>query len=182
MQRLRARSGAILSGIGTVLADDPSFTVRTPELADDARQPLRAILDSSLRMPLAARMLDLPGRTVVFCIDDTAAAALEQAGAEVVRVAASGDRVDLEAALTWLRDAGVNDVLVEAGPGLGGALLDAGLVDELVIYQAPHIMGSETATMVHTPGWQRLGDRKELTIIERRTVGEDLRIRARLKD
>ncbi len=182
VQRLRARADAILTGIGTVLADDPSLTVRLPELADDDRQPMRAIVDSRLRMPLSSRMLDLPGETRVFCVDESNKAGLEKAGAGVFKTAAVAGQVDLAEVLRILGADGAPDVLVEAGPGLAGALVDANLVDELVIYQAPHIMGSETAPMLRTPTWQALSDRRELDIIERKPVGNDLRITARLKN
>ena len=180
VQRLRAASGAILSGIGTVLSDDPAFTVRDEGLVEGGRQPLRVILDSELRMPQSAGMLALPGETLIFCTDDAARGPLEASGAEILRTRAVDGGVDLEHVLATLGDREINDVLVEAGPGVGGALVDAGLVDELVIYQAPHIMGSETAPMLKTPGWQQLTDRRELTIVERRVIGEDLRITAKL--
>lgn len=178
VQRMRAASGAILTGIGTVLADDPSLTVRDASLTGS--QPLRVILDSRLRMPPSACMLELPGRTEIFCTDDAKRASLEAAGAAVHVVAAEAGRVDLHAALGELADLEVNDVLVESGPGLSGALLAAGLVDELVIYQAPHIMGSETRGMFATPGWRDLGDRLELDIIDSRQVGRDTRVTARI--
>ncbi|MDJ0698342.1 MAG: bifunctional diaminohydroxyphosphoribosylaminopyrimidine deaminase/5-amino-6-(5-phosphoribosylamino)uracil reductase RibD [Woeseiaceae bacterium] len=180
VQRLRARADAILTGIGTVLADDPSLTVRAAELADDARQPVRAVVDSKLRMPKSARMLDLPGETQVFCVDASNREGLEAAGATVVETAALAGQVNLELVLQTLGANGAIEVLVEAGPGIAGALVDANLVDELVIYQAPHIMGSETAPMLHTPNWQALSDRRELDIVERTPVGRDLRITARI--
>ncbi len=182
VQRYRARSGAVLSGIGTVLADDPSFTVRDESLGDAARQPLRVILDSRLRMPLSASMLDQPGDTLVFCADDAKRVTLENTGAEVAVAAGADDRVDLLAVLEELGRREIGAVFVEAGPGLAGSLVDQGLVDELVIYQAPHIMGSETAPMFKTPRWTRLADRRELQILERQVIGDDLRITARLRD
>jgi diaminohydroxyphosphoribosylaminopyrimidine deaminase/5-amino-6-(5-phosphoribosylamino)uracil reductase len=182
VQRYRARCGAILSGIGTVLADDPSFTIRDEALLDTAKQPLRVILDSDLRMPLSASMLELPGNTLIFCTGDENRAALEKAGAEVAVTADADGQVDLATVLEELARREINDVFVEAGPGLAGSLLQQNLVDELVIYQAPHIMGSETATMFTTPNWTQLSDRRELEIIERREIGDDHRITARLKD
>ena len=178
VQRLRAGSGAILTGIGTVLADDPSFTVRHPDIDTGGRQPLRAILDSKLRMPKSAGMLCLPGTTVVYCNRADGAEALEGAGALVVRVPGKQGKLDLGAVLEDLARRDVNDVLVEAGPALAGSLLAGRLVDELVIYQAPHIMGSETVTMFRTPGFTELADRQTLTITDTRRVGADLRITA----
>jgi diaminohydroxyphosphoribosylaminopyrimidine deaminase/5-amino-6-(5-phosphoribosylamino)uracil reductase len=181
VQKLRARCGAIMTGIGTVLADDPSLTVRDDSLDTHGKQPLRAVLDDELRMPPSARMLTLPGDTVVYCTADTAREPLEEAGAEVVRVEAKGGHVDAVSVLKDLGGREINDVLVEAGPVLAGSLLDAGLVDELVIYQAPHIMGSETKCMFQTPRWTALADRKELDIRSVEKIGADSKIVARLE-
>ncbi len=182
VQRLRARSGAILTGIGTVLADDPSLTVRDEAIRTDGRQPLRAILDSKLRMPLSSRMLCLPGSTVVYCSDDSNGGPLANAGAEVVRVAGEGGRPGVAAVLDDLAAREINDVLVEAGPGIAGSLLASKLIDELVIYLAPHIMGSETVGMFRTPGWRDLGNRCPMKIADMRRVGADIRITARVAD
>ncbi|HEX5787684.1 MAG TPA: bifunctional diaminohydroxyphosphoribosylaminopyrimidine deaminase/5-amino-6-(5-phosphoribosylamino)uracil reductase RibD [Woeseiaceae bacterium] len=186
VQRLRARAGAVLTGIGTVLADDPSLTVRDPGLPPDVGQPLRAIVDSGLRMPLSAGMLCLPGRTVVYCTDDAEREPLVAAGAEVVAVppvpGRADGRVDLAAVLADLAGRGINEVLVEGGPTLAGALLEACLVDELVLYQAPHVMGSETLRMVTTPGMTELARRRSVTVTDRRQVGADTRITARFAD
>jgi diaminohydroxyphosphoribosylaminopyrimidine deaminase/5-amino-6-(5-phosphoribosylamino)uracil reductase len=182
VQRLRARSGAILTGIGTVLADDPALNVRHEELDTRGRQPLRAVLDSTLRMPLSAGMLGMPGTTVVYCADDSGQQPLLDAGAEVVRVNRTAGMVDVQQVLADLAAREVNDVLVEAGPTVSGCLLSRRIVDELVIYQAPHIMGSETRPMFSTPEWKRLADRRVLDIADLRRVGTDIRITARMKD
>ena len=179
VQRLRAASGAIMVGIGTVLADDPSLTVRDESIGNEGRQPLRVVLDSELRMPSSARMLGLPGDTVVFCQQDKERAALERAGAKVSVVAGSGEKLDLVAVLEQLAGLEINDLLVEAGQKLAGSLLMAGLVDELVIYQAPHIMGSETRGMFATPNWQELQQKLALNVIDVRQVGVDSRITLR---
>jgi diaminohydroxyphosphoribosylaminopyrimidine deaminase/5-amino-6-(5-phosphoribosylamino)uracil reductase len=181
VQRLRARSGAIMTGIGTVIADDPSLNVRLEELAASELQPLRVILDSQLRMPLTAAMLSLPGSTLVCCTGEHDQSSLEDAGAEVLSFAAIDAKVDLREVLEALARRGVNDVLVEAGPAVMGDLLDRGLVDELVIYQAPHIMGSETRGMFQTPSWSALADRRNLEISDVRRVGRDTRITARVQ-
>lgn len=180
VQRLRARCGAILTGIGTVLADDPALNVRHKDIDTAGRQPIRAVLDSGLRMPLSAGMLDLPGSTVLYCNRDERRARLEAAGAEVVRVAANGDCVDAMQVLADLAARGVSDVLVEAGPTVTGHLLAERLADELVIYQAPHIIGSETMPMFRTPTWQALADGAHVAITDLRHVGRDIRLTARL--
>ena len=178
VQKLRARSGAILTGIGTVLADDPALNVRDEAIDTAGLQPLRAVLDSNLRMPLSAGMLDMPGATIVYCIDDDNRQALADVGVDVVKVKADGEFADAAAALEDLAARKINDVLVEAGPTVAGNLLSGRLVDELVIYQAPHIMGSETMSIVRTPGWKALADRLELEITDHRRVGQDTRITA----
>jgi diaminohydroxyphosphoribosylaminopyrimidine deaminase/5-amino-6-(5-phosphoribosylamino)uracil reductase len=162
-----------------VLADDPSLTVRDESLANEGMQPLRVILDSKLRMPLSARMLQLPGKTAVFCIDDDNSSALEKAGASIYVVPGQDNRADLTSVLAKLAELEVNDVLAEAGHTLAGSLLAAGLVDELVIYQSPHIMGSQTQGMFSTPAWQDMRQRLQLDIIDVRRVGADTRITAR---
>ncbi len=180
VQRLRAASGAIMTGVGTVLADDPSLNVRLPNADAPSRQPLRVVLDSRLRMPPAARMLTLPGETLVCCVPGQDGAALVAAGAEVLECATDGDRVDASPVLAALAERGVNDVLVEAGPGIAGYLLEKDCVDELVIYQSPHIMGSNTRGMFRTPSWTALADRRTLDIVDVRRVGSDTKITARV--
>lgn len=176
VQRLRARSGAVMTGIGTVLADDPLLTVR--DIDTGGRQPLRVVLDSRGRMPAAARMLTAPGSTLVAT---TEAAAASPAACEFRTCASREGRVDVVAVLADLALRGINEVLVEAGPALAGSLVEAGLVDELVIYQSPHIMGSETRGMLHTPGWTALADRRTLDIVDVRRIGRDTRITARIR-
>ncbi len=184
VQRLRARSGAVMTGIGTVLADDPSLNVRSAALPASITQPLRVVLDSSLRMPLSAAMLTLPGTTLL-CYsghgngDGADPSGLVAAGAEVWRCGANAAGVDARAVLEELARREVNDVLVEAGPALAGHLLENQLADELVIYQSPHIMGSETQRMFDTPTFRSLSDRLRLDIVDARRVGDDTRITAR---
>ena len=177
--RLRASSGAVMTGIETALRDDPSLTVRDETLGEDPLQPCRVVLDSHLRLPATARMLSLPGKTIVFCIDGSNRAALEGAGASVVEVDAIDGRPDLLAVMQNLAQIEVNDVLVEAGPVLAGALLTSNLVDELVIYQAPHIMGSETRRMIETPNLLSLDQRIAFEVVDSSMVGNDTRLTLR---
>lgn len=181
VQRLRARSSAIMTGIGTVLADDPSLNVRL-DFGQGARQPLRVVLDPRLRMPEHARMLALPGQTLVLtCADDPdAAARLAAAGGEVARLPAYGDGLDLHAVVGHLAERQVNEVLLETGATLAGAMLAAGLIDELVLYVAPHIMGSGARGLFRLPGLERMEDRIELDILDIRAVGRDWRITAKV--
>ena len=124
-------------------------------------------------------MLSLPGATTVFCAHDNERSALEAAGASVQVVAARDEGVNLAAVMSNLAQLEINDVLVEAGPTLAGSILASDLVDELVIYQAPHIMGSETRGMFATPLWQTIEQRLQLDIVDVRKIGVDTRITAR---
>ncbi len=181
VQKLRAKSGAIMTGIGTVLADDPSLNVRAPEIDTQGLQPLRVVLDSRLRMPATAGMLSLPGTTLVCCTGGCDATSLEEAGAEVRSFGAHGSIVNVFEVLAALSEREVNDVLVEAGPQLSGYLLEKDLINELVIYQSPHIMGSNTRGMFNTPSWTALADRSVLDITDVRRVGADTRITAKIE-
>ena len=172
-----------MTGIGTVLADDPSLTVRDGTIDARGKQPLRVVLDRTLRMPTSAGMLTLPGQSLVYCVDDSKRGPLVDAGTEVVKIAAGEDGlIDITAVLDDLGEREINDLLVEAGPVLAGSLVNDGHVDELVIYQAPHIMGSETLGMFQTPAWTQLGDRRALQVTDICKVGADTRITARLAD
>jgi len=179
VQRLRARSSAILTGIGTVLADDPSLTARLDEA--DVMQPLRVVLDSQLQMPVDAKMLSLPGGTLVLTLsnDEQKTTALRAAGAEVEVLAANNGRVELSAVMECLAKREINEVMVEAGATLCGAMLQANLLDELVIYVAPLLLGSEARGLLSLPGLQKMADRVELEIEDVRAVGKDWRIQAR---
>ena len=178
VQRLRARSSAILTGIGTVLADDPSLTVRD---LDIDRQPLRVVVDPRLRMRPAARMLTLPGATLVVTSAEQAnnAAALRAAGAEVFCLPVVPGRINLKLLLEHLAAREVNEVLVEAGATLCGELLRAGLVDELVLYLAPHLLGSGARGLFNIPGLEDMADRIALDIQDVRAIGKDWRITAK---
>ena len=188
VQRLRARSSAVVTGIGTVLADDPSLNVRAPlstftgvRRTSDLRQPLRVVLDPGLEMPPRARMLSLPGETLIVASrgDDRAKERLMRSGAEVALLQGSAAAVDLQGLLDYLGGRDINEVLIEAGPTLAGAALQAGVVDELVIYLAPHLMGSEARGLFNLPGLERMRDRLDLKLMDVRSVGEDIRITAR---
>ncbi|MEQ8206118.1 MAG: bifunctional diaminohydroxyphosphoribosylaminopyrimidine deaminase/5-amino-6-(5-phosphoribosylamino)uracil reductase RibD [Woeseia sp.] len=176
VQRLRALSGAVLTGAGTVKADDPLLNVRDP--FPGGRQPLRVLLDSRLTIDHRARMLHDDTATLVFCIDDSDGGRFAATNAEIVKVVANDGKPSLQAVFEELTVRHVNDLLVEAGPTLAGNLLMANLVDELVIYQAAHIMGSQTKGLVATPNWTQLLDRLPLRVVDRRVVGTDLRITA----
>ncbi len=184
---LRARSSAILTGISTVLADDASMNVRLTsqelELDGDLQtpHPVRVVLDPRLEMSPAAKMLALPGKTLVLGSDDhpRQAAALEAAGAEVVLVTPRDDVLDLAAVMAQLTARELHEVMLESGAVLAGAMLEQQLIDELVIYVAPHIMGDGARGLFHLPGLEKMEDRLELDITDLRQVGEEIRITAR---
>ncbi len=180
VQKWRARSSAILTGVQTVLADDPLLTVRDLKIG---RQPLRVVLDSRLRMPPRARMLRADGRTLVVTGNDDMGLtnALKQAGAEVACIPAKQNSIDLKELfkhLVWLE---VNEVLVEAGATLCGTLLQQGLVDDLIVYYAPHIMGSHERGMFLLPPLVRMADRIDVEITDARAVGKDWRVIAKVR-
>ncbi|GEN29448.1 riboflavin biosynthesis protein RibD [Halovibrio variabilis] len=187
VQRLRARSSAILSGVESIIMDDSRLTLRADQLQLDnaeevvRRQPLRVILDTRLRLPLAAACLSEPGRTLIITTSDHAAEKrqrLTQAGAEVqVLPAGSDGRIDLVAMLQWLAEnEQVNELLVETGATLAGAMLDAELVDELQLFVAPTLLGGEARPLFALPGLSRMADQRRLIIHDMRAVGRDWRI------
>jgi diaminohydroxyphosphoribosylaminopyrimidine deaminase/5-amino-6-(5-phosphoribosylamino)uracil reductase len=176
VQRARSKSCAILSGIGTVLGDDPSLTVR---LEGTERQPDRVILDTQLQTPVSARLLTLPGKTWLLHGNHVAPdkiEALTQAGACLVALPRDEvGRLDLTAVTIWLGQQQFNEVWAEPGATLAAALLQAGLVDELWLYQAPILLGSSTRPLF-SASLDRLADGLNLTLLDVRRVGQDLRL------
>jgi diaminohydroxyphosphoribosylaminopyrimidine deaminase/5-amino-6-(5-phosphoribosylamino)uracil reductase len=176
VQRLRARSSAILTGIGTVLADDPRLNVRLPEAA---RQPLRVILDTELRTPPTAKILHPPGPVLIFTAvaDGAAQAPLWAAGAEIMVIPRRDWELNLRRVMMELARRECNEIHVECGPTLAGALLQAGLMDELVIYMAPLVLGDRARGLFQLPELLKMQERRKLEILEMRAVGGDWRIK-----
>ena len=176
-QLWRQRASAVLTGIGTVLADDPQLDVRDFETA---HQPARVVVDSRFRTPSTARVLRPTAKVWIFGARDPQRAGdeLRASGAVLMRADGRDGKVDLQAVLRALVDAGVNELHVEAGAVLNGALLEAGLVDELLLYLAPKLLGPGRP-IASWPALESLQQARELRLFEVQAVGEDLRIRAR---
>ncbi len=174
VQKLRARSSVVLTGSATVLADDPAMNVRISAkasgLSGALHQPLRAIIDSQLRVPVDSKIFSQDGQTLVFST---------QSAEHVITLPEKDNKVDLLAALKYLATQHqANEVHVEAGSELCGALLTQQLVDEIIIYMAPHIMGDSAKGLFHMPGLQNMSERLDLEIKEIRPIGKDWRVTA----
>ena len=179
VQRLRAQSCAIITGVGTVLADDPSMNVR---LEGFERQPLRVVVDTNLSMPATAKMLSLPGDTIVMTCaeDEDVVEQLTQAGARIINMPYCNTNVSLAAVLDTLGEMSINDVLIETGATLSGGMLQDGLIDELIVYMAPILMGDSAKGLFQLPGLESIADKVQLEITDMRAVGCDWRITAKI--
>lgn len=186
VQRLRARSGAVISGADSVLLDDSALTVRAAELGLDpelaqmiaAQQPLRVLIDGRLRVPLAQRLFREPGPVLVVCYDGRQRQREYQASqAELLAMPGDNGQVHLLQLLTELARRGCNEVLVESGAVLAGAFWRAGLVDELVVYMAPRLLGSNARPLLALP-FDSMAEAMDVQITDMRAVGNDWRINA----
>ncbi|HPT49805.1 MAG TPA: bifunctional diaminohydroxyphosphoribosylaminopyrimidine deaminase/5-amino-6-(5-phosphoribosylamino)uracil reductase RibD [Accumulibacter sp.] len=183
--RWRARACAILTGIGTVRHDDPQLNVRDldpRQRASDVRQPLKVIVDSRLELSADARLLR-EGRVLVATTARGHArsriADLTGRGAEILQLPDVDGRVDLSALLRVLAERGINEIHAEAGHGLSGTLLARGLVDELLLYLAPCLIGDKARGMFDLPALESLAGKRVLSIRDLRSLGNDLRVVAR---
>jgi len=176
VHRLRAMHDAIAVGIGTALADDPLLTCRLPGMAD--RSPVRIVVDGSLRLPLASRLVQTARATPLWlAAAETAPAehekALRQHGVEVLRVKASHDGVDLRAALESLAARGITRLMVEGGPKLAAALLAADLVDEAALFRAPQTLGPDAIDALENVPLTALTQSPRLALREKERLGPD---------
>jgi diaminohydroxyphosphoribosylaminopyrimidine deaminase/5-amino-6-(5-phosphoribosylamino)uracil reductase len=180
VQHWRARASAILTGSGTVLADDPRLTVRLDWHSDAAEKtnisPLRAVLDRSLRTPKGANVLDGTVPTLFFHGAGVVPAHDGFDRVELLPVAIRDDRLDLVEVLKILAARGANEVQVEAGPTLCGALLQSELVDELLLYVAPILLGDKAQPLLCLPDLAAMTQAQRLHVVDRRQVGEDMRL------
>jgi len=187
VQKLRAKSCAILTGIETVLNDDPMLTVRLGkqelgiEIAPE--QPKRIILDTQLRIPPSVKILNNAKDVIIYtCSDDKhKIAVLNQLGAEVVKTSLVTKNVDLNFVMNDLAGREINEVLVEAGSTLIGSLFEHALIDELIVYMSPHIMGEASFGLAKINSIKNMQDRIELEISQTRIIGTDLKLQLKPK-
>ena len=189
VQRLRARSSAVITGVGTVLADRPSYTVRPQQWAltdyqqhsggsDRVRQPLRVILDRTLQTPPDVPVVSAPGHCLLVAGEQHPGRqnALEFAGAEVMLLPASGSGIDLQQLLIELNRRECNEVLVECGATLAGAFVREGLFDELIVFMAPALLGSSARPLLGLPQLASMSEKVALKWQDVRQIGDDLRL------
>ncbi|GKT12139.1 MAG: diaminohydroxyphosphoribosylaminopyrimidine deaminase/5-amino-6-(5-phosphoribosylamino)uracil reductase [Thiomicrorhabdus sp.] len=190
VHKMRAQCGALVTGIGTVLADDPSLTVRLAEdelsamnLTAESCQPIRVVLDPFLSMPLDAKMLSLAGRTILMTSRDAVEANPElveqfyRKNAEIVAVASENDRLDIESILNYLSsEEQVNDVLVESGAIVAGAFIESGLVNEVHSFIAPSLLGDQSKPMFVLPSIEVMADKIQLSVSSVEQFGDDVRL------
>ena len=184
VQHWRARSSAVLTGVGTVLADDPRLDVRLPdEQGVVRRQPLRVVLDSQLRTPPDARLFKSPGEVLILTTltapEDPRATNLSARGARLESLPLHGERIALPAVLDRLGELELNEVLVEAGATLAGELLRQSLADELLLYVGLRLLGPSARALVAMPPLPRLADAPSFSLSEMQQIGDDLRLRLR---
>jgi len=177
VQRWRARSSAVMTGVGTVLADDPQLTVRDKNIDMLGRQPLRVICDTHLQTPESAKMVQTPGTLIYTC-----AAEQSRAAAEVIHVGSDAHhRVDVMEVLRDLGKRACNEVLVEAGPRLSGRLFELQLVDELLLYVAPVLLGQDARALLQLPLINQMKERIEMNLLDTQTIGSDVRLHYQIK-
>ena len=187
VQHWRGLSCAIVTGIGTILQDNPSMTVRAPEIVNAAlsRQPLRVIVDSQLRTPhdcqmLSAASLQIGPVLIAYAKADAAQLqAIQRPGLSLIAMPNEHGQVDLPALMTHLATLGVNEVLLEAGSALNGAFLQAHLIDECIFYYAAKLMGGTAQPMFAMPAYRTMSQAQAMQIIDVRQLGADLRLRAK---
>jgi diaminohydroxyphosphoribosylaminopyrimidine deaminase/5-amino-6-(5-phosphoribosylamino)uracil reductase len=192
VQRLRAQSCAIISGADSILTDNAKMTVRWSELGElkdsyqeeDVRQPIRVIIDTKNRLTPNLALFNEPSPIILIrrTIENIHQWPhfVKQVVLPVVNTLANEQQIDLPALLQYLAKLNLNDVLIESGARLAGAFIEQNLVDELILYQAPKLMGADSKSLVNMTSIESLSQAKELNIIDLRMIGKDIRITAKL--
>lgn len=185
VQKMRAQSDAVITGIGSVMTDDPSMTVRIdnanlPAKSKSVRQPKRIVMDTALSIPPDSKILYPTDEVQIFCLEELAEAehyqALTNKGVDVTYTqAAEEGGIDLVLALETLADQGINEVLVETGAVLAGAFLQEGLVDEVVVYMAPKLLGSNARPLMQLP-LASMSEAVDLEMVDLRQIGKDIKL------
>ncbi len=178
----RAQSSVVLTGVNTVLADDPQLTARVDGIE---RQPARVILDSSLQIPVEAKIFDQSGEVFIFtCASNQhdKLAILKQKGASIIQIKTSQGRLDLPSVLDTLAAMSINEVHVEAGRTLTGEFIRLNLADELLMYLAPTLLGDNARGMFSITGLQKLSEQRKVHWHDQRMIGNDLRLIMRFTD
>ena len=188
VQKLRASASAVITGINTVLQDDPFLGVRTADLtiSDEERklnsallerQPLRVIIDSQLQIPGTSKILTSEGKIKIYTLNKNAAVKNLTDNVQVISNGSSNKRVNLQFVLESLAsDFSCNEVLIEAGPSLSGAFIEAELVDELILYIAPRLLGSDGKPLLNIFGMQSLNEFAGFSVQQLIKIGEDVRL------
>jgi diaminohydroxyphosphoribosylaminopyrimidine deaminase/5-amino-6-(5-phosphoribosylamino)uracil reductase len=178
VQKWRLKSCAILTGKGTINSDNPSLSIRT---IPSNQQPLRIILDSYLRVNFNSKLLQQSNVIVIYGADKNSnLTKLKKTKAEFVKMPLLDKKINLVEVMTYLNKLEINELWVEAGPDLNGELLKLGLLDELITYTAPYIMGGNANSMFNSPILYNMKDKIKLSVLDFRNIGEDIRIQARV--
>jgi diaminohydroxyphosphoribosylaminopyrimidine deaminase/5-amino-6-(5-phosphoribosylamino)uracil reductase len=181
VQLWRARSSALISGIETILADDPALNVRLDEV--EVLQPLRVICDSNLKLPIDAKTLQTPGDILLVSAVEKKLKTTKNLVANLEQICLSNNesKIDLHALLQYLaQEKECNEVLIESGSTLAGAFIKAGLVDEIILYMAPKLLGHNGLPLFTIPGLESMADQVELEYTDVSLLGKDCRMRVRV--
>jgi diaminohydroxyphosphoribosylaminopyrimidine deaminase/5-amino-6-(5-phosphoribosylamino)uracil reductase len=174
-QKYRAAASGILTGAGTVLRDNPSMNARLDGIQ---RQPTRIILDTNLSTPPDAKILHAPGKVLIVTAfrEDEAIEGFQNDYVEVMQCPAVGGKIDLQPLMVELGKREMNTILLEAGSRLSGSMIEQGLVDEIIVYMAPDLLGSDARGMFDIPGLEKITDRVKLEYRDVTMVGRDIRL------
>ncbi len=179
VQLLRSKSCAILTGVGTINKDDPSLTVRS---RSDTLQPIRLIVDSHLSINTKAKILHQSNVHLLYGNDPYGnLAKLKKTNATIIQMALIDNQIDLNGLMEYLNQLEINDLLVEAGPTLNGVLLKMTMINELITYTAPILLGGNANPMFNFPVLKSMKDKVKLSIVDTRVIGSDIRITSRLE-